>query len=163
MVYLDVEEGGLAYDLKEFRHDEIEKGRVQQLQKKLDRKRAQMDWGIPISQLPVIGWDDFVTDSKVNGKALVFIGGIIHDVTDFIKEHPGGTALVSSAIGKDATAVFNGGLYFHSNAAHSLLSTMRIGVVRGGGGEVEIWKWTKSEKANAWIAKDSQHVVQAGD
>ncbi|KAH6869241.1 delta-9 fatty acid desaturase [Thelonectria olida] len=129
---------GLAYDLKQFRQNEIEKGRVQQMQKKLGQKRATLDWGIPLEQLPVVHWDDFVADSK-NGKALVAIAGVIHDVSDFIKDHPGGKALIFSAIGKDATAVEDGGVYNHSNAAHNLLSTMRVGVLRGGC-EVEIWK-----------------------
>lgn len=137
---------GLAYDLKQFRQNEIEKGRLQQLQKKVDQKRAQLDWGIPISQLPVFSWDEYVAEVKLNGKALVAIAGVIHDVAPFVKEHPGGKALISSALGKDATAVFNGGVYEHSNAAHNLLSTMRVGIIQGGG-EVEIWKKIRLEKA----------------
>ncbi|KAM0491211.1 hypothetical protein ACHAPB_009177 [Verticillium nonalfalfae] len=129
---------GLASDLKQFRANEIEKGRVQQLQKNLDQKRATLDWGTPLDQLPVIDWNDFVAESK-NGNALIAVAGVIHDVTDFIKDHPGGRALINSAIGKDATAIFNGGVYLHSNAAQNLLSTMRVGILRGGC-EVEIWK-----------------------
>ncbi|KAI4735457.1 hypothetical protein E4T45_15112, partial [Aureobasidium sp. EXF-8846] len=136
---------GLAYDLKQFRQNEIEKGRLQQLQKKVDQKRAKLDWGIPISHLPVFSWDEFVAQARSNGQALVAIAGVIHDVAPFIREHPGGKALILSAIGKDATAIFNGGVYQHSNAAHNLLSTMRVGVVHGGG-EVEIWKKTRAEK-----------------
>ncbi|KAG6303110.1 stearoyl-CoA 9-desaturase [Claviceps aff. purpurea] len=153
---------GLASDLKEFRANEIEKGRVQQLQKKLDQKRATLDWGTPLEQLPVISWDDFVADSK-NGKALVAIAGVIHDVTDFIKDHPGGKALISSAIGKDATSIFNGGVYLHSNAAHNLLSTMRVGVLRGGC-EVEIWKRAQFENKDVTYMNDSagQRIVRAG-
>ncbi|KAI1133774.1 delta-9 acyl-CoA desaturase [Nemania abortiva] len=154
---------GLAYDLKQFRQNEIEKGRVQQLQKKLDQKRAALDWGTPLEQLPVIHWDDFVAEAK-NGKALVSIAGVVHDVTDFIKDHPGGKALISSAIGKDATAIFNGGVYLHSNAAHNLLSTMRVGVLRGGC-EVEIWKRTQPDNKEAPVLFDSsgQRIVRAGD
>ncbi|KAI0132363.1 delta-9 fatty acid desaturase [Xylariales sp. AK1849] len=154
---------GLAYDLKQFRQNEIEKGRVQQLQKKLDQKRSTLDWGVPLEQLPVIHWDDFVAEAK-NGKALVAIAGVIHDVTNFIKDHPGGKALISSAIGKDATAIFNGGVYNHSNAAHNLLSTMRCGVLRGGC-EVEIWKRAQSESKDANVINDStgQRIVRAGD
>jgi stearoyl-CoA desaturase (delta-9 desaturase) len=74
-----------------------------------------------------------------DGEPLIALGGVIHNVSSFIDEHPGGRALVSSAFGKDATARFNGGVYQHSNAAHNLLSTMRIGVLQGGC-EVEIWK-----------------------
>ncbi|KAJ5676651.1 uncharacterized protein N7477_002284 [Penicillium maclennaniae] len=138
---------GLATNLKQFRANEIEKGRVQQLQKKVDQKRAKLDWGTPLEQLPVFSWDDFVAESQ-NGKALVAIAGVIHDVTDFIKEHPGGKALIGSGIGKDATAMFNGGVYEHSNAAHNMLSSMRVGIVRGGG-EVEIWRERNRDKLAA--------------
>ncbi|KAK6822748.1 acyl-desaturase [Apiospora arundinis] len=150
---------GLAYELKQFRQNEIEKGRVQQQQKKLDGRRAKLDWGIPLDQLPALSWDEYVTETKQNGKALVAIAGVIHDVTDFIKDHPGGKTLISSAIGKDATAIFNGGVYDHSNAAHNLLSTMRVGVLTGGG-EVEIWK-----RAMVEMVKDStgEGIVRAGD
>jgi stearoyl-CoA desaturase (delta-9 desaturase) len=101
---------GLAYDLNTFKSNEIEKGRIQQLQKKLDQKRATLNWGIPLEQLPIVSWDDFVEQSK-NGRGLVAVAGVIHDVSDFIQDHPGGRALINSAIGKDATSMFNGGVY----------------------------------------------------
>ena len=153
---------GLAYDLKQFRQNEIEKGRLQQQQKKLDQKRSTLDWGTPLEQLPVVHWDDFVADAK-DGKALIAIAGVIHDVTDFIKDHPGGKALISSAIGKDATSIFNGGVYQHSNAAHNLLSTMRVGVLRGGM-EVEIWKRAQAENKDVYTVNDStgKRIVRAG-
>ncbi|KAF7561714.1 hypothetical protein G7046_g2417 [Stylonectria norvegica] len=154
---------GLAYDLKEFRANEIEKGRVQQLQKKLDQKRATLDWGVPLEQLPIIHWDDFIADSKKEGKALVAIAGVIHDVSSFIADHPGGKALINSSIGKDATAIFNGGVYNHSNAAHNLLSTMRVGVLRGGC-EVEVWKRAQFENKDVTYMNDSagQRIVRSG-
>ncbi|KAF2846005.1 hypothetical protein T440DRAFT_472168 [Plenodomus tracheiphilus IPT5] len=129
----------LSYNLKTFRSNEILKGRLQQRQKALDRKRVGLDWGVPISQLPVLSWDDFTAQASAHGAALVAIAGVIHDISGFTAEHPGGKALINSAIGKDATALFNGGVYEHSNAAHNLLSTMRVGVLRGGQ-EVEVWK-----------------------
>ncbi|KAL2889618.1 Acyl-CoA desaturase [Ceratocystis lukuohia] len=153
---------GLAYDLKEFRANEIEKGRVQQLQKKLDQRRSQLNWGTPLDQLPVLTWDAFQADIK-NGKALIVIGGIIHDVTSFISEHPGGKALISSAVGKDATSIFNGGVYYHSNAAHNLLSTMRVGILHGGC-EVEIWKQSKQEKDGVPLYDSTgARITRAGD
>lgn len=131
---------GLASDLKEFRSNEIEKGRLQQLQKKLSKQYAALDWGTPLDQLPVMEWDDFTKETTgSNGRALTVIAGVVYDVTLFIKDHPGGEALIRSGIGKDATPMFNGGVYLHSNAANNLLCTMRIAVVRGGM-EVEIWK-----------------------
>jgi stearoyl-CoA desaturase (delta-9 desaturase) len=154
---------GLASNLKQFRSNEIEKGRVQQLQKKIDQKRAQLDWGVPLDQLPVIEWDDYVEQAK-NGRGLVAVAGVVHDVTDFINEHPGGKTLIKSGIGKDATAMFNGGVYFHSNGAHNLLSTMRVGVIRGGC-EVEIWKRAQRENKDVGLVKDDQGnpIIRAGN
>ena len=57
-------------------------------------------------------------------------------MTDFIDEHPGGRILMASAIGKDATGMFHGGIYAHSRAARCLLAQMRVAVMRGGG-EIE--------------------------
>jgi stearoyl-CoA desaturase (delta-9 desaturase) len=135
---------GLASNLKPFRANEIKKGRVQQLQKVVDQKRAKIDCGVPLEKLPVFSWDGFLQDAR-SGKALVAIAGVIHDVTDFVNEHPGSKAFISSGIGKDATALFNVGIYNHSNAAHNLLSNMRVGVICGGG-EVEIWRQGHPEK-----------------
>ena len=153
---------GLAYDLKQFRANEIEKGRVQQLQKKLDQKRAKLDWGVPLDQLPVMEWDEYIEQCQ-NGRGLIAVAGVVHDVTAFIKDHPGGKAMISSGIGKDATAMFNGGVYAHSNAAHNLLSTMRVGVIRGGM-EVEIWKRAQNESKESQYLKDAagNKIVRAG-
>jgi len=154
---------GLAYDLKQFKQNEIDKGRLQQLQKKLDQKRQTLDWGIPLEQLPIMEWDDYQTEAK-NGRPLIAVAGVVHDVGDFIKDHPGGKALISSGIGKDATAIFNGGVYNHSNAAHNLLSTMRVGVLRGGC-EVEIWKRAQRENKDISFVSDSagRKIIRAGN
>ena len=153
---------GLAYDLKQFRQNEIEKGRVQQMQKKIDQKRARLDWGVPLESLPVMEWDEYVDQCK-NGRGLIAVGGVVHDVSNFIAEHPGGKAMIGSGIGKDATAMFNGGVYMHSNAAHNLLSTMRVGVIRGGM-EVEIWKRAQKENKDVQYVKDADgnRIVRAG-
>merc|ERR1711981_1237546 len=58
-------------------------------------KRQTLDWGIPLEQLPIIDWDSYQTEAK-NGRALVAVAGVVHDVTDFIKDHPGGKALITS-------------------------------------------------------------------
>jgi stearoyl-CoA desaturase (delta-9 desaturase) len=153
---------GLASNLQTFSQNAIEQGLVQQKQKKLDRWRARLNWGVPIEQLPVIEFDDFKDQSK--GRDLVLISGIVHDVTDFVEKHPGGKALIKSAIGKDGTAVFNGGVYLHSNAAHNLLSTMRVAVIRGGM-EVEVWKRAQAEKKDVNPVSDSvgDKILRAGE
>lgn len=78
---------GLAWDLKEFRQNEIEKGRLQQQQKKLDQKRSRLDWGVPLDSLPVLEYDDYLDQCK-NGRCLIAVSGIVHDVSNFVKDHP---------------------------------------------------------------------------
>lgn len=99
---------GLAHNLKEFRQNEIEKGRVQQQQKKLDRKFVQLQR--PLNQLPLVEWDDFQEEIQ-RGRSLIVIAGIVHDIAQFSSYHPGGKTLICTYIGMDATAVFNGGVY----------------------------------------------------
>jgi stearoyl-CoA desaturase (Delta-9 desaturase) len=162
MLIWTMKQVGLAYNLQKFSQNAIEQGLVQQKQKKLDRWRARLNWGIPIDQLPVIEYDDFKDQSKA--RSLVLISGIVHDVTDFVDNHPGGRALISSAIGKDGTAVFNGGVYNHSNAAHNLLATMRVAVIRGGC-EVEVWKKAQREKTDVNLVNsdDGDKILRAGE
>ncbi|KAJ5226367.1 hypothetical protein N7468_007592 [Penicillium chermesinum] len=135
---------GLAYNPKHFRANKIGKGSSSAAQKKVDQKRTQLDWGIAIEQLPVMSWDGFLAESHA-GKALVTIAGVVHDLSGFMGERPGRKTLISSATGKDVAALFNGDVYDHSNAAYNLLSSMRDGIIRGGG-EVGIWQEKDAEK-----------------
>jgi stearoyl-CoA desaturase (delta-9 desaturase) len=129
---------GLASGLKTFRQNEIDKSRVQQAYKKLDKRKDALDWGPPREQLPVMNWTEFQNEVE-KGRALVAIDGVIHDVADFVSEHPGGAIMISSRVGKDGSAAFHGGVYNHSNAAHNILAGMRIAVLLGGT-EVETMK-----------------------
>jgi len=151
---------GLAFNLQTFPHNEIEKGRLQQKQKKLDRERTTLDWGKPVHQLPVIEFEEF-EDRCNNGASLILVAGIAHDVGNFIKHHPGGEALIKSGIRRDMSSAFNGGIYDHSNAAHNLLSTMRVAVVRGGG-EVEAWKSAAAASKDMFRDTTGQDIVRAG-
>jgi stearoyl-CoA desaturase (Delta-9 desaturase) len=60
--------------------------------------------------------------------------------------------------------MFNGGVYDHNNAAHNLLSTMRVGVLSGGC-EVEILKRAHAENKNTIISTDSfgNEIVRGND
>lgn len=101
-------EMGLAGNLKTFRHNEIEKGRVQQEQKKLDLRRAGLH--SPLEHLPVMEWDQY-QDEVAKGRPLLVIAGVIHDVGNFVDDAPCGKTSIRSAIGKDATPMFHGGVY----------------------------------------------------
>lgn len=120
---------GLASNLKTFSQNAIEQGLVQQQQKKLDRMRSKLNWGTSLSSLPIWDKDEFVEKCK-DQPGFVIINGIVHDVAGYISEHPGGEPLLRTSLGKDATKAFNGGVYLHSNAAHNMLATMRVAVIR---------------------------------
>lgn len=71
--------------------------------------------------------------------------------------------MISSGIGKDATSMFNGGVYKHSNAAHNLLSTMRVGIIRGGM-PVDIWRRAQMEnKEGVFKTEKGERIVRAGE
>ncbi|KAH8704138.1 hypothetical protein BGW36DRAFT_444777 [Talaromyces proteolyticus] len=92
-------------DLQRFSQNTIDKDEYQQQQKRLDKQR------------PCMTWVDFQHAVQTR---------------QFIKAHPRGEVLVRAYVGKDATAVFNGGIHEHSRAAHSLLGEFRARILLGG-------------------------------
>ncbi|KAH7097677.1 cytochrome b5-like heme/steroid binding domain-containing protein, partial [Auriculariales sp. MPI-PUGE-AT-0066] len=87
-------------------------------------------WPTSSNDLPVVSWSDY--QEQAQNKPLVVVAGFIHEVAEFLDEHPGGRHMIAKYVGKDATAAFFGGVYDHSNAAHNMLAMMRVGVLRGG-------------------------------
>jgi len=136
---------GLATQLKKFPSNEIKKGQVQMQEKKLMEMKKALMWGLPLEKLQVVSWDEFQDAVQNQGQKWILIDGILYDVAGFIDQHPGGSSYMRTAIGKDMTTAYNGGVYDHSNASRNLLTTMRIGVVAGGM-EVESRKTKPSEK-----------------
>jgi len=119
---------GQTYDLKKFPENEVRKGQIQMRQKMLDKMKKTVDWGLSPSELPLVTKPIF-DEIMREGYKLIVINDIVHDVTDFVDEHPGGKAIIESAVGKDGTRQFTGGVYAHSNGANNLLSQMRVGRV----------------------------------
>ncbi|KAJ1546655.1 hypothetical protein HK405_006934, partial [Cladochytrium tenue] len=122
---------GLTSSLRTFPQNEIIKGRVQMEQKRLDRVKASLDWGVPLDRLPVKTVAELHADAAASGRLLVFVSGVAYDVSAFIDEHPGGRNFLASAVGKDATDSFNGAVYDHSSAARNLMASMRYAVIKG--------------------------------
>ncbi|KAJ3410412.1 hypothetical protein HDV05_003823 [Chytridiales sp. JEL 0842] len=116
---------GLTYNLKQFPHNEILKGRVQMQQKKIDMLKVKLDWGKPVEQLQVVTFETVEKEVKLNGKQLIIVDGIVYDVEKFMDDHPGGKGFLKAGVGRDMSASFNGGIYDHSNAARNLMSHMR--------------------------------------
>ncbi|KAJ2438460.1 stearoyl-CoA 9-desaturase [Coemansia sp. RSA 2440] len=119
---------GLAYDLKTFPANEIEKGQIQMRMKELEMKRAKLTFGTPVNKLPVFTEEEFLDQVKNYKKQWMVIEGFVYDVKPFINDHPGGAALIRGGIGKDMTEAFNGGVYMHHNSARNLMNTsLRVG------------------------------------
>jgi stearoyl-CoA desaturase (delta-9 desaturase) len=100
----------LANKLRTASSDVIRKGEYQQQRKELDKIYSDLSWGPPSAKLLQISWEDFRLAFK-EGSQLIAIDGLIYDIEAFIDQHPGGKAIVSAYLGKDATNAFNGGLY----------------------------------------------------
>lgn len=115
---------GLTYNLKRFPDELFDKGKLQMAQKRLDKKKANHFWGIPVEDLPV------VTQEYIKKKKVLVIEDIVYDVSEFADTHPGGKKILETYIGKDATEAFNGGVYNHSYAARNILDTLRIAKTR---------------------------------
>ncbi|KAF8890431.1 hypothetical protein BD779DRAFT_1438474 [Infundibulicybe gibba] len=121
---------GLAYHLKIFPSNEIEKGALTMKLKSLKETQDALLWPKGPDDLPVVSWETFQGESET--RILILISGFIHDVSNFVDQHPGGSALLTKAAGKDMTPAFFGGVYSHSNAAHNLLAMKRVGILHGG-------------------------------
>ncbi len=128
---------GLASNLKKFSENEIQKGRYAMSYKALNKLGETIVWPKDSTMLPIITFEEYQElANKEDGRELVLIGGFVHDVSNFINSHPGGSALLKSQVGKDATVAFHGGVHDHSNAAHNALAMMRVAICKYGG-EVE--------------------------
>ncbi|KAK9767163.1 stearoyl-CoA 9-desaturase [Basidiobolus ranarum] len=120
---------GLSYNLKCFPKNEITKGQVQMQEKKIEAVKKTLNWGKSLDSLPVYTMEEVEKICRQENRQWIVINNIVHDVTDFVDDHPGGKALIKSGIGKDATEAFTGGVYDHSNGAKNLITTMRIGTI----------------------------------
>ncbi|KAF7369083.1 Acyl-CoA desaturase [Mycena venus] len=122
---------GLASNLRVFPSNEIAKGALTMKLKHLKQVQESITWPQAIEELPIVTWENFQEESKT--RSLLLVSGFIHDVSGFLDQHPGGETYLTRNSGKDMTASFFGGVYRHSNAAHNLMSMMRVGVLVGGG------------------------------
>ncbi|KAI5965300.1 OLE2 [Candida pseudojiufengensis] len=148
---------GLVSELCKTPTNLVEHLKLQQQQEILNRLRSQLNWGTPISKLPLITPKDFkkiISSSSNKDRIYIVIQNIIHDITPFMDQHPGGVPLLKASHGKDATKAFYGGVYGHSTAAINLLATMRIGILDNGNDE-EVWKRVVKEEGDVREVSES--------
>ncbi|KAJ1983110.1 stearoyl-CoA 9-desaturase [Dimargaris verticillata] len=120
---------GLTHNLHVFPENEVKKGIALMQEKKLRELKASLQWGAEPSALPTVTAKELEQQVHDHGKQWVVYQGLVHDVSEFVDQHPGGAALLKAYIGKDVTKAFGGAVYSHSNAARHLLSMMRVGVL----------------------------------
>ncbi|KIP09833.1 hypothetical protein PHLGIDRAFT_28800 [Phlebiopsis gigantea 11061_1 CR5-6] len=121
---------GFASHLRVFPDMEIRKSEFSMRLKHLKREQDRLKWPVESGDLPVVSWDTY--KAQAGQRALVLVAGFIHDIEQFLDDHPGGRRLLEKYIGQEATPAFFGGVYDHSNAAHNLLASMRVGALHGG-------------------------------
>lgn len=148
---------GLASNLKMFPENEVNKGRLVMQLRKVHEQSKNLKFSKPTADLPVLSWDEFVAESKT--RPLVAIHGYIHDLSSFIDEHPGGRAILAARIGRDATTAFEGGVYEHTNAAHNLLSMMRVGVLSGGYEPAKVWPVKTKKRSNSTYSSSTPEAI----
>lgn len=136
---------GLAYNLKRFPLNEIEKGTVQMEQKKLNEKAAALNWGPAVESLPTYTMTEIKQKVANEGMYWLVIDGFVVDVETFMDDHPGGVKYLKFYLGKDCTEAFKGETYKHSQAARNLQETMRVGRVAVAAAAEEVVAATKQE------------------
>jgi cytochrome b involved in lipid metabolism len=67
-----------------------------------------------------------VAQAAQDGQPLIIIEDWVHDVGEFLENHPGGAAILRKYYGRDATPAFNGERYNHSRAARAILARLRV-------------------------------------
>lgn len=121
---------GLTYTLQRFPENEIQKGVMQMRQRRLDADAGKLHWA-PADETLKPYTRQQVKDAVATGAQLIIIDGYVLDVHHFREEHPGGTLIIANNLGEDVTEAFGGKTYRHSNAAHNLQQTMRVGKIVG--------------------------------
>lgn len=120
-IILGLSKLGLVYGLKTTSNEEIERARL--MQSGCEPQVHHQDTAA-VSSLPQIDWLTYI--NQVNeGRPWICIDHIVHDVTKFMDDHPGGRAIIQQAIGLDGTALF---YVQHANSPHAkrVLETLRV-------------------------------------
>jgi len=126
---------GLTYNLRFMSNQEIEKAKLQMKYRTLHTEQANLQFGRNFNDLPVLTMIEF-QNRVANGDQLIIIGGIIHDVSHFVHDHPGGRQTLLNHVGTEATEFFEGKkgyqnaqkyhMHAHSKEARTYLNAMRV-------------------------------------
>lgn len=123
---------GLASNLKWVPDEEIEKAKIQMLQRQVDQEKSKVHDSHP-NALPQLTWSE-IENQVQQGAHLIVIKGSIYDVKNFVHEHPGGRQTILNYLGKDVTEQFVSGTdsfhpHVHTSYARTYLPLMKIGTL----------------------------------
>lgn len=120
---------GLTYNLKAISDEEIEKAKLQMTQRNLNVELAKLHLGKKFEDIPFLSWEEFEIRTK-KGEQLIVINDVVHDVSSFVHDHPGGRQTLLNHVGTDATSFFEGRnenqAHKHSKDALKYLLAMRV-------------------------------------
>jgi stearoyl-CoA desaturase (delta-9 desaturase) len=120
---------GLAWDLREFGTNEIQMGVWQMKLKTLHDEKSKHLWPPSDTELPHMDWWEF--QGRVhNAEKLIVVDRYVLKLADFMPQHPGGSAVLTQHIGKDASKEFHGVVHEHSLEAEGLASLRRIAIIK---------------------------------
>eukprot|EP00483_Globobulimina_turgida_P005807 UN05817 len=99
---------GLADDLYQFPMNEIVKGEVDMIEKRLAKRKESINYGVPLHSLAIWTKEEFAAEmrnAKENNKIYIVVSFVVYDVTQFVADnkHPGGKAILLERNGKDVT------------------------------------------------------------
>jgi len=77
--------------------------------------------------MPQLYLSDFKKYCEKNKRILIIIKKKVYDVTEFTKIHPGGSKILESVMGTDATNEFT--TFHHSLHAMSLMENYEVGTI----------------------------------
>eukprot|EP00127_Corallochytrium_limacisporum_P005573 Clim_evm90s207 gene=Clim_evmTU90s207 len=122
---------GLVKDLKYVSDEAINTATLQVKEGRLQNIKAQISYGVLLTDLPPVTRKEFENRCQEHGETLVIIDKKIYDVGPFLDQHPGGRKTLEEYIGRDVTDLFLGvtGDHVHSVSAESFLPRLAVGQI----------------------------------
>lgn len=121
---------GQAWDLRHPSSNEIEKAKYQVAENALLGLKQSIIWPDPALNDRTITRAEY-DNAKDRGRIWVTLDAKVFDVTEFLADHPGGSALLQAMASRppDFIASQYAQRHTHSRAARNLLDTMLIGTL----------------------------------
>jgi len=115
---------GVFYNTFSYNEEVIKRTELEVKDRVLETEKNKIEWGKNEKELIEMTMEE--VQEKKQTQCLIIIRNVVHDVTGFIDNHPGGAKYFRMYNGLDASEAFFGRVYRHSNAAMNLLKKYAI-------------------------------------